>query len=54
MRKSEIYKELAKKGIVVITYIFNALNRFRYLNQSLKQSEIILILQPHKELTDIC
>jgi hypothetical protein len=43
-------KELPKKGLVVLTYIFNAMLRISYWPKQLKTAEIILIPKPGKDL----
>jgi hypothetical protein len=42
-------KELPKKGLVVLTYIFNAMLRISYWPKQLKTAEIILIPKPGKD-----
>jgi hypothetical protein len=42
-------KELPKKGLVVLTYIFNATLRISYWPKQQKTAEIILIPKPGKD-----
>jgi hypothetical protein len=42
-------KELPKKGLVMLTYIFNAMLRISYWLKQLKTAEIILIPKPGKD-----
>ncbi|XP_017762233.1 PREDICTED: RNA-directed DNA polymerase from mobile element jockey-like [Eufriesea mexicana] len=48
-----IFKELPKKGIVVLTYIFNAVFRLNYWPKSLKATEIMLFSKPGKDPSDV-
>ncbi|CAG7733752.1 unnamed protein product, partial [Allacma fusca] len=43
-----ILKELSKKGIVMLTYIFNACFRLEYVPQSFKIAKIIMLKKPDK------
>jgi hypothetical protein len=45
----KIMKELPKKGLVVLTYIFNPMLRISYWPKQLKTAEIILIPKPGKD-----
>jgi hypothetical protein len=42
-------KELPKKGLVMLTYIFNAMLRLSYWPKQLKTSEIILMPKSGKD-----
>jgi hypothetical protein len=42
-------KELPKKGLVMLTYIFNAMLRLHFWPIPLKTAEIILIIKPGKD-----
>jgi hypothetical protein len=46
---AQMLKELPKKGLVVLTYIFNAMLRINYWPKQLKTAEIILIPKPGKD-----
>lgn len=50
---AKMLKELPRKGIVLLTYIFNAILRIGYWPKSLKTAQIILIGKPGKEPTDV-
>jgi hypothetical protein len=45
-------KKLPKKGILLLTYIFNAILRLKYWPKQLKTAEIILIPKAGKDLTE--
>lgn len=45
-------KQLPKKGILFLTYIFNAILRLKYWPKQLKAAEIILIPKAGKDLTE--
>jgi len=45
---ARILKELPKKGIVLLTYIFNAVFHLQYMPQAWKKAEVIMILKPGK------
>lgn len=53
MITARMLKELPRKGVVMLTYIFNAILRLQYWPEVLKTSEIILIPKPGKALTDV-
>jgi hypothetical protein len=42
-------KQLPKKGLVVLTFIFNVMLRLSYWPKQLKSAEIILIVKPGKD-----
>jgi hypothetical protein len=46
-------KEMSRKGLVLLTYIFNAIIKYKYWPQQLKIAEIILILKPGKNPTSV-
>jgi hypothetical protein len=46
-------KELLKKGIVLLTYIFNGIIRMFYWPKQFKISQIITIAKPGKDPTEI-
>jgi hypothetical protein len=46
-------KELPKKGLVMLTYIFNAMIRLNFWPIPLKTAEIILIIKPGKDLKEL-
>ena len=46
-------KELSRKGIVLLTYLFNAILRLQYWPKQLKVAEIILIPKPVKNPNDV-
>jgi len=41
-------KELPKKGLVLLTYIFNAIIRLRYVPSAWKKAQVIMIPKPGK------
>lgn len=41
-------QELSKKGIVLLTYLFNAALRLRYVPKAWKRAKMIVILKPDK------
>jgi hypothetical protein len=41
-------KEISQKGIIMLTYLFNAIIRLQYWPKQLKIAEIILIPKPGK------
>ncbi len=41
-------KELPRKGLVFLTYIFNAVLRLRYIPKLWKKAEVILVFKPGK------
>lgn len=45
----KMMKELPRKGVELITYIFKAIPREKYLPKQLKTAKIILILRPGKD-----
>jgi hypothetical protein len=45
--------ELPKKGLVLLTYIFNAMLRFNFWPKQLKTAEIILIPKPGKDAKEL-
>jgi hypothetical protein len=44
-------KEMPRKGLVLLTYIFNAILKQKYWLSQLKTAEIIMIPKPGKTLT---
>jgi hypothetical protein len=46
-------KEMPKKGIVMLMYLFNAVIRLSYWPKPLKYAEIILVPKPGKNLNDV-
>jgi hypothetical protein len=46
-------KELPKKALVMLTYIYNAMIRLSYLPKQLKTAEIILIPKPGKDPREV-
>ena len=50
---SRILKNVCKKDIVMLTYIFNAVFRPNYWPKPLKTAEIILIPKPGKNSRDV-
>jgi hypothetical protein len=46
-------KGFPHKGILMLTYLFNAILRLHYWPRSLKVAEIILILKPGKDPKDV-
>lgn len=46
---SRMLRELPRKGIVLLTYIFNAILRLQYWPTEYKKAEIVLIPKPGKE-----
>jgi hypothetical protein len=49
----KILKELPQKGIVLLTYIFNGIIRTSYWPNQFKISQIITIVKPGKDPTEI-
>lgn len=49
----KMLKELPRKGIVLITYLFNAILRLQYWPTELKTAEIILIQKPGKNPNNV-
>ena len=47
-RMTRMLKELLRKGIVLITYIFNSILRESHWPEQLKTDEIILILKQYR------
>lgn len=45
---AQMLKELPRKGLVSLTYIFNAALRLRYIPKMRKKAEVILVLKPGK------
>ena len=45
---ARILKELPRKGLILLTYIINAAFRLKYVPQSWKKAEVIMILKPGK------
>uniref|UniRef100_A0A1Y1JXT3 Reverse transcriptase domain-containing protein n=2 Tax=Photinus pyralis TaxID=7054 RepID=A0A1Y1JXT3_PHOPY len=50
---AKMLKELPRKGIVMLTYIFNAIIRLGYWPKRLKTAQIIMINKPGKEPTEV-
>lgn len=50
---AKMMKELPRKGIVLLTYIYNAILRLGYWPKCLKTAQIIMIGKPGKEPTDV-
>jgi hypothetical protein len=50
---AKMMKELPIKGLVVLTYIFNAMLRISYWPKQLKTAEIILIPKPGKDSKEL-
>jgi hypothetical protein len=46
-------KELPKKELIMLTYIFNAMLRLSYWPKQLKTAEIILIPKPRKDAKEL-
>jgi hypothetical protein len=49
----KMMKELPKKGIVLLTYIFNRIIRMSYWPKQLKNWQIITIAKPGKDPTEV-
>jgi hypothetical protein len=49
----KILKELLQKGMILLTYLFNALIRYQYRPHKLKLAEIILIPKPGKDPKEV-
>jgi hypothetical protein len=49
----KMLKELPQKGIVLLTYIFNGIIRTSYCPKQFKISQIITIVKPWKDSTEI-
>jgi len=45
---AQMLKELPRKGLVLLTYIFNAILRLHHIPSNWKKAEVILILKPGK------
>jgi len=50
---ANIFKELPKKGIVMLTYLFNASFRLKYVPSCFKVAEIIMIKKPDKPPNEV-
>jgi hypothetical protein len=48
----KILKELPRKGLIALSYIFNGILRTQYWPRVLKTAEIIVIPKPGKDLID--
>jgi hypothetical protein len=49
----KMMKELPRKGIVMLTYVYNAIVRLGYWPKCLKKAQIIMIGKPGKNPTDV-
>jgi hypothetical protein len=49
----KLLKELPQKGMILLTYLFNAIFRHHYWPHKLKLAEIILIPKPGKDPKDV-
>ncbi len=51
--KANILKELPRKGVTFITYLFNAVLRLEYFPNQWKVAQIVVIPKPGKPLTEV-
>ena len=50
---SQMLKELPKEGLIKLLHIFNAVVRCSYWPTNFKSAQIILVLKPGKDPTDV-